>query len=135
MNPLQPDKRTLEYISKVKENIGFIESTISYCGESLEFEPVEVLNLLWETKVGKVNGKWVAEYIHAHVDDYDVIDLYFNRKPDGYGITTAILINEIESWFIGNNWDVLNRGGEHWLDLEGNLFEKWRKFKEIKRVV
>lgn len=125
MNPLQPDKRTLEYISKVKENIGFIESTISYCGESLEFEPVEVLNLLWETKVGKVNGK----------DDYDVIDLYFNRKPDEYGITTAILINEIESWFIGNNWDVLNRGGEHWLDLEGNLFEKWRKFKEIKRVV
>jgi hypothetical protein len=133
------DLRTQKYINSIKENIGFIDEKHGWDEEKNMTEIFTLKGWLNTSNIdiGKTTeGKWCAQYsIRTDIDDYDVGKLYFNHKPTRTDINTAELISEIELKFFLQDitpvftcWECGRQ--VHWLDIEGNLKEKYEHLKE-----
>lgn len=133
------DKRTESYLEKVKNSIGLIDIKHGHEEESLD--SVSRISLFFNTSTVEVgrnkDGVWVAQYtMRTDVDDYDIVRMYFKNKPYEDTIKNAALIDEIESYFYFRGYDKAKFrcwecGREaHWLDIEGNLQEKWHGLSE-----
>ena len=135
------DKRTLKYLESCKNNNGLINIKHGHDGEKFE---TQLSYQIWANltgggiEVGKLqDGNWVAEYSYrCGIDDYVIVDLYFENKPTKKNILTVNLIEKIEEYFNWNGWhnvtfECWECGAKtHWLDVPGSLEEKWECFKE-----
>lgn len=139
-----PDERTNKYLDAVKKNIGLIrvehgydsnlpEDKIQYC-----FKPWYNLTGSGNVDVGEVNGEWLAEYAYRiNIDDYDICTYFFNKKPTEKNIKTVKLLEEIESYFFMKGWNnntftcwECGCPNVNWLDIPGDLQEKWDAFQD-----
>lgn len=133
------DKRTESYLKKVKNSISLIDIKHGHEEESLD--SVSRILLFFNTSTVEVgrnkDGLWVAQYaMRTDIDDYVIVRMYFRNKPYADAIKTAALIDEIESYLFFGRYNKVKFhcwecGREaHWLDIEGNLQEKWHLLNE-----
>lgn len=139
------DQRTYKYLETCKNNIGLTEyngtdknafDMWEYVKLENSFNLVDKGFLKTEIEVGQIEGFWCSQYtVQTAIDDYCVVKFFFTKKPSLNSISTAQLLNIIESEFqfkrikpINNCWEC---GLEyHWLDTEGNLSEKYDNLME-----
>lgn len=133
------DERTEKYLDAVKRNIGLIEVKHGYDEERFD---VQAEYRIWinanSVEVGQLeDGRWVAQYSRrTDIDDYDIVKMYFKKKPNKDDIITANLIDDIEFHFEFEGYDKVKFqcwecGHEkHWLDIPGDINQKWSNYKD-----
>lgn len=58
-----------------------------------------------ETRIGKVNGKWLVETCHQYsIDDFAIIKMWFSHKPTYSEIKTAFAIRSVEEKLMNASW-------------------------------
>jgi len=136
------DERTQQKLDEVKHSADLVR--ISH---SKDEPPVDVqfqwegpINLTGSGKydVGLINGTWAVQYSYrCAIDDYDLVTLYFDRKPTPGMLRTAQLVEEIETFFNFHGWEkVFFRCWEcgrklHWLDIDlDSIPEQWEAYQE-----
>lgn len=132
------DLRTAKYLDSVIKNTGLVNKEVDYDEEEfITKEKVNVwVNLLYDVIVGKVkNGLWCAQWVEAGIDDYNVIRLYFNRKPSKNTLQTLDLVEKI--MYLGDfgvfkpEFKCIECGRKfHWLDIEGSIFKKYEALED-----
>lgn len=108
--------RTWKYICGVKRSIGFVG--------------IEIDGTLFGEK-----GKYSHREVYHDVDDVYEWFYQFNHNPSGNDIKTAILIEKLESLFeaksIKEEFTCWECGRKiHWLDIKGDLYEKFNALDE-----
>lgn len=138
------DKRTYNYLQSCKKNLGLIDIKYGYDGEIFEnqfsYRIWADLTGSGAVEVGQLeDGTWVAEFSYrCGIDDYVIVDMYFEKKPSKKDIMTAKLIEDILDYLFRPRWEPFfmtfncwECGSEtHWLDIPGSLEEKWEYYKE-----
>lgn len=138
MDQLVQDERTKRYLKEWKDKIGLVSVKRGYEEEKLNsVEEIKVYINTSDIKIGKnEGGMWVAQFSQrVGIDDYNITRMYFLNKPDASMIRMADLISNIENYFAVNSdkvyfdcWECGCRS--HWLDIDGDLKEKWDNFCE-----
>ena len=113
--------RTWKFICGVKRNIGL--AGIGYKGD------------MYEEVISGEKGAYSHTEVYTEVDDWHEVIYYFNHRPSGKDIKTAILIDKLETLFetksIKEEFTCWECGRKiHWLDIEGDLFEKFNALDE-----
>lgn len=137
-------KRTRKYIEAVMKNIGLVNYTdasngsMSKEGDPTDFQVTNTYRVygMAETEVGEIeDNMWIAQTtFRCDIDDFAVIKMYFNHKPTKKDIETAFAIRELDGFngFKGIPevcWDEECKHKINWLDISGNLKEKYEEAK------
>lgn len=134
--------RTHKYLQAVKKNIGLLDHKVDYNEE--KFEVLRQYDLFFnltgsgKIDIGKIGeNRYVAQFSYrSDIDDYQIEKLYFNHMPSENNVKTALLLSEIELYFmlhprqdVFTCWEC---GREvHWLDVEAkDLNERFDMLKE-----
>lgn len=132
--------RSRAYIESVMNNIGFLYYTdaangsMKTEGEPSSFEVICKYSVFLnaETEVGKMKSDlWIAQTCYQiGSDDFAVVKMYFNHKPSKSDIKTAFAIRRFEMKPI-EVFRCCECGHlRNWLDLQGDISQKYNMAKE-----
>jgi hypothetical protein len=100
---------------------------------------IEISNFPLSTivKVGKYGVYWISQYsVQTAIDDYSIVKYVFSQKPTKDNIITAQNLQSLEIEFQSGRKKIEFKCWEcgrftHWLNVEGNLFEKLKKLDDL----
>lgn len=127
------------YIESVMKEIGLksIEEGVDSGGETSSLpENAEKISYFVNasTYIGKVDNLWLVEtYYQYEIDDFAITKMWFSRKPTMQDIGAAFAIERIECKLHNNKetfrcWECGRT--THWVDVEGDIIEKVRRFED-----
>ena len=132
--------KSRRYIEGVMRNIGLLSYTDATNGSMKEEgNPTNFdadckydIYINAETTVGRLeDDRWIAQTCYmVDIDDFAVIKMYFNHKPSKVELITAFTIRSFEMkpievftcWECGHT--------VHWLELHGDINQKYEMAKE-----
>jgi len=133
------DLKTKKYIEQTRKNLGFIREEHGYDEEKNMKNVFKVAGWMnsSEVEIGMTsNGEWCAQYsVRTDIDDYDITRYYFSNKPTEKAIQIVELLSSLEFKFKFNRLNYEFNCWEcgcktHWLDINGDLFEKYNALEE-----
>lgn len=86
-----------------------------------------------DTDIGQLNDQtWIAQTGYTYgIDGFRIIKMYFDHQPTERDLEIAFTIRA----FSYDSVELYRKKGTdtwiHWLDMEGNIIEKYNKMKEL----
>ena len=128
--------RTRAYIDGVMNKIGLTHYTDFEYDTPEWFEVLEKFEcgIFGTTEVGKLNeNEWIARTCYQfEIDDFQIIKMYFNKKPSSESVRTALTIRNFERRIVCNEVFVCYECARltHWLDTPGDICGKFNHLKD-----
>jgi len=130
--------RSYNYLQKIKENIGFVDTGISIPEGAEEIDVIKspCLDCSDVTIYQLANGQYATEYtVRTDIDDFETVIYIFSKRPNKKMFKTVEIIEKIEFGFktgkYKENFTCWECGRKiFWTEVNGGLEDKLRGLQE-----